>query len=351
MDYLLNLENNIRLRWKAFKFVEKSTLLFIIGMLVLGSLNTILTKVQDSVCVENCEQPNEHQVYFEQPLFQTFNMFIGEVICLLSWYIFYHNNESQRYLRVGDNELELTNSEDTVNETNYVNYLYLVFPTLCDCTSSMLMSIALVQISPSVFQMLRGSVVIFTAILSTFFLKMVYNVYKWVSLVVIFIGIVIVGYSNFEAQNNTILGLLLIILAQIFSACQSVLEEYIMEEYQITPLLAVGLEGVFGIIIISIVSVIFQLTDVYDILKGFEQFVSFPEIYWTSIGITLSIPVFNWCSLSVTKRLSSTSRTTIDIGRTILIWIFSLSVGWEILKKLQIIGFLITISGILYFNS
>ena len=124
-----------------------------------------------------------------------------------------------------------------------------------------------------------------------------------------------------------------------------------MEEYQITPLLAVGLEGIFGIIIISIMSVIFQLTDIYDILKGFEQFVSFPEIFWASVGITLSIPIFNWCSLSVTKRLSSTSRTTIDIGRTILIWIFSLSVGWEILKKLQIIGFLITISGILYFNS
>ena len=49
-----------------------------------GCANSLFTKYQDNQCVENCDDPNpSHRLLFEQPVFQTFQMFLGEV-CLWS---------------------------------------------------------------------------------------------------------------------------------------------------------------------------------------------------------------------------------------------------------------------------
>lgn len=47
---------------------------------MVGCANSIFTKYQDNQCVENCEDPNPaRRVLFEQPVWQTLQMFMGEV--------------------------------------------------------------------------------------------------------------------------------------------------------------------------------------------------------------------------------------------------------------------------------
>ena len=41
-----------------------STIFFITGLLICGTANTILTKLQDTVCVKNCDT---FPIYFQQP--------------------------------------------------------------------------------------------------------------------------------------------------------------------------------------------------------------------------------------------------------------------------------------------
>ena len=50
------------------------------GMLFTGTINTLLNKFQDLQCVADCDSAHPHT--FEQPLLQTLNMFVGEILCL-----------------------------------------------------------------------------------------------------------------------------------------------------------------------------------------------------------------------------------------------------------------------------
>lgn len=62
------------------------TQFLVTGMLISGVANTILNKLQDMQCVANCDDPSEAK-YFEQPVWQTLNMFVGESMCFLAVYI------------------------------------------------------------------------------------------------------------------------------------------------------------------------------------------------------------------------------------------------------------------------
>jgi drug/metabolite transporter (DMT)-like permease len=321
-----------------------STIFLIIGMLLTGSLNTILTKLQDSVCVDKCD--TEFPVYFEQPMIQTLNMFVGEIVCLL-WLLIYNNNSHNNYTLIDQNDDNVV----SVQNRSYMSFLLLFFPAVCDSMSSTLMNLGLMFTSASIFQMLRGSMVIFTGIISCIFLQTKYSLNQWLSLIVIFLGITVVGSSHLNNnEGNTFVGVLLIVSAQIFSASQYVIEEVILIKYNVEPLLAVGIEGIFGLIIMTIIAIIFQMTYYINTLDGLRQLVSYPMLYGPSIGIVISISLFNWFGLCITKNISSTSRATIDICRTLIIWCVSLTLQWETFKWLQIIGFLTMICGIFIFN-
>lgn len=337
-----------------FIYNNLSTILFINGMLICGTINTLLTKYQDSVCVESCDT---NPIYFQQPLLQTFNMFLGEITCLIV-YIFLFKNEYQLIEEPVEDifeieSIDIDSDSDNVNSSEN-KYMLLLFPALCDTISSTLMNVGLVYVSASIFQMLRGSMVIFTGLVSILFLNKSYTLKRWSGLCAIFFGLIIVGASNNNDSGNFI-GISLILLAQLFSASQYVIEEKILNNNNVSPLLAVGLEGIFGTIIIIIIMIICQLIGYnfgskHDILTGLYQVVMYPQIYLPSIFTIFSISLFNWFGLSITKNISSTTRSTIDITRTLLIWCLSLLFRWETFKWLQVVGFTTMISGIILFN-
>ena len=97
---------------------------------------------------------------------------------------------------------------------------------------------------------------------------------------------------------RTVLGVLLIAFAQLFTATQFVLEEFIMAKHTILPVKMVGWEGLFGfsvtIIGMPILYALFGLRDsgkngYFDIPYGAHQLFSKPEIWGTAIAIMFSI--------------------------------------------------------------
>lgn len=68
------------------------------------------------------------------------------------------------------------------------------------------------------------------------------------------------------------------------------------------------------------------------------------------LGSICSIAFFNFFGITITKHVSSTTRSTIDSTRTFLIWIVSLYLGWEHFKWLQMIGFVVLVAGSLISN-
>ena len=272
--------------------------------------------------------------------------------------------------------------------------LMLALPACCDITGTTLMNVGLLFVAASIYQMTRGALVLFVGLFSVLFLHRKLYLYQWSALFIVVIGVAIVGLAGAIAPNpqaqpeaksaldtglllireasdqvraaahtpealQTVLGVLMIAGAQIFTATQFVLEEWILEHYALEPLKVVGWEGIFGFVVTVVGMVILHFavgrTDqgrygYFDMVEGWREVVHYRAVAVSSVLIMISIGGFNFFGLSVTRSVSATARSTIDTCRTLFIWIVSLGLGWETFKWLQILGFVLLVYGTFLFN-
>jgi len=251
------------------------------------------------------------------------------------------------------------------------------------------MNIGLLYTPVSIYQMTRGALVLFVGVLSVVFLRRRLWLYQWCSLITVMAGVALVGLSGSlikdtikesplgnilrangnvapdpvdEPEATTVLvGVFFILFAQIFTASQFVLEEKIMGRYAVAPLVAVGFEGLFGLITILIFIPILSIPSVaarspfFDLTRGWHQTIDNPSVLWSGVVIAISISLFNFFGLSVTRHVSATARSLTDTCRTLAIWIVSLGLGWEKLlfpiSFLQVLGFSLLVYGTFLFNN
>ncbi|KAI8869614.1 hypothetical protein GQ42DRAFT_156059 [Ramicandelaber brevisporus] len=247
--------------------------------------------------------------------------------------------------------------------------LLVWIPALCDILATTLMNIGLLYTAASVYSMLRGSLVLFVGGFSILFARRVLRNDQWVALSLIFFGVGIVGVSSIIGNHSkqkvmveavdpgrAALGVFLIIIAQLFSASQFVVEERILADWTIAPAKVVGLEGTFGAItILSIMTAILVSSPssnggMLDVRAGWHQIISNPTLIWTFLVYMPVIAAFNFFGLMVTQNVSATSRSTIDACRTLTIWAISLGLGWEHFSWLQVVGFTLLVYGTFWYN-
>lgn len=258
----------------------------------------------------------------------------------------------------------------------------LGLPACCDIAGTTLMNVGLLFVAASIYQMTRGALVLFVGLFSVLFLKRRLYIYHWLSLVIVVAGVALVGLAGVISSGDqkasppqdpketlfalhlavrsvaaqaasaevlkTVVGILLIAFAQIFTATQFCLEEWILEHYALEPLKVVAWEGLFGFIVTVVVQVILHLSvgitpsgrqGFFDAEEGYRQIFTNRAIGISSLAIMVSIGGFNFFGLSVTRSISATSRSIIDTCRTLFIWLVSLGLGWESFKWLQVAGF------------
>lgn len=122
-----------------------------------------------------------------------------------------------------------------------------------------------------------------------------------------------------------------------------------LARYSVAPLVAVGFEGLFGAISILMLFPILSIPSIaesspfFDLPRGWDQTIHTPAVLISSIAIAISISMFNFFGLSVTRHVSATARSLADTCRTLAIWIVSLGLGWEKflipISFLQVLGF------------
>lgn len=103
-------------------------------------------------------------------------------------------------------------------------------------------------------------------------------------------------------------GVLFILFAQFFTAFQFVLEEKIMAQYSVEPLVAVGLEGMFGFLsVLAVMPILYLGKDAsvwLDLPRGWNQMIYTPAVAWSGAVVAVSIGFFNFFGLSVTRNVS-----------------------------------------------
>ncbi|KAK6455294.1 putative UDP-galactose transporter [Scheffersomyces xylosifermentans] len=348
--------------------------LVVVGTLITGAANSLFTKYQDNQCVRHCNSPDfsKHK-NFEQPAIQTFQMFVGEFAMILVFLFLNRYNK-----RRGDyTPLDGNATEGHQGRISLLQNIRLAIPALCDLCCTTLLNIGLIYVPVSIYQMMRGSVVLFVAIMSVLFLKRRITRLEWISLVFVTLGVFLVGLSGstkpepsepsgsalaVESSTMVLFGILLIVIGEVLQAFQFVIEEHILEKHPIVPLQIVYTEGFYGFSILFVVVVFLyfvvgavtpkaQFKDSpFNIVEAVSQVTGNREVLLSSVCIMISIAAFNYCGITITHQVSATARSTIDTCRTLLVWIVAILMGWESFHLLQCIGFAVLVFGTLCFN-
>lgn len=338
-------------------FTAYQTFLAVV-MVVTGSLNTLATKWAD-----RSHSPGRDGVdrEFNHPYVQALGMFLGELSCLLGFKILY-----VYYTRKDYTEDQLPPS---ISGNRNFRRSVFALPALCDLLATSTMYVGLNLTYASSFQMLRGSLIIFTAIMSVVFLKRKLKPYEYLGIAFVISGLTIVGVSDMlssgSSTKNTdhiIIGDVLIILAQIVTAAQMVLEEKFVNSQRVSPLQVVGWEGFFGFTTMAVLLVpmyfikvgngVFNNPEgqIEDAIDAWYQIKNNWQVACGFSGTIISIAFFNFAGVSVTKQISATTRTVLDSIRTIVIKIAGVALGWEKVDGIQLGGFTLLLIGMFLYN-
>jgi drug/metabolite transporter (DMT)-like permease len=301
--------------------------LLALGMLVAGTANTLTCKATLSTVSGGRSthhagsNPGCHLPYFRARTCAEFNhpilmaacMFSGEVLCLIVHYV-------SSACRPRDRQAEVPKH-------------IFALPAMADIIGTGIMYVGLTLTSASVYQMLRGSVIIFTSALSAIFLRRRQWGYHYVAMLTVFCGVLTVGGASSSdavesrrAGNGALLGNALVIISQIFTASQMVVEERFLTGYSLPALVAVGWEGVWGLSIITCILVALQHTAVgddgipiEDSVAAMHQIALEPKLLLLMGGNALSIAFFNFFGMSITKSSSAAYRMVLDSLRTLVV--------------------------------
>jgi drug/metabolite transporter (DMT)-like permease len=397
----------------------------VVGMVVMGSLNTILLKMQ----LETTALGIDGTVHkFAHPWFQTLNMFMGECLCLVVFYVGVsldkraalaqfqqegQNNAAEKFLR--GNTLRFTNlpDDDSVEDPSATSQqaaayasgtprtvarvvedeeskfkpMLMLLPGMCDLMGTTLSGVGLLMIPASIWQMLRGSIILFTGLLSRVVLKRTLHNYNYLGMAVVTAGLGLVGYAAVGTDpsdpNQTIgenlLGMGLVLLGMMLNAVQFVLEETMLKDKQYPPLKVVGWEGIWGASVTAFVALpicyfimvpepkdkfsgMYVLGHYENILDVFVMFSNNTALVMYSVSALFTIASYNYFGLSISQHVSSLTRAVLDSLRTIVIWAWFIFLyyynndndrgeEWTSNSWYEVAGFTILVTGTLIYSA
>ena len=128
-------------------------------------------------------------------------MFVGELMCL---FVYFGRKLTQKK-KTDEDEVPLSPGTQAAVETKLktsISPLLLAIPATFDICGSTLMFVALTQCAASIYQMMRGIIVLITAIMSILFLGNKQYCHHWSSLFVIVGGVAVVGLVGVISSSD-----------------------------------------------------------------------------------------------------------------------------------------------------
>lgn len=339
--------------------------LYVVGFLLFGCMNTLTTKIMFTHMSTGVDgEPRA----FKKPWFAVWAMFVGMSFNLIA-HVIYEWKERKNVTLV-----DADTPKSTL--TPLTRFLWVGVPAMFDLTTTGLSSIGLLYIPASVWQMLRGANIIFSAMFSVIFLGRKMRCFNWLGIVIVVTGIFLVGLANhlstINAQTGSgvdlanagvMFGMGMTVVAQLFSGGQVVTEEKLMKGLNVPKLQLVGYEGVWGTVVLLLLFPIMYYAPGND-AGSYENGVDTIEMIENSndlrnavLTYTFSCCCYNLCAVCVTGALSAVHRTMFMALRTLIVWVVDLTVhyvidptspwgeAWSPYSYLELFGFLVLVTG------
>ena len=308
---------------------------------------------------------------FSHGWFLNLVMFVGESMGIPVFYLFFNKKKSPKedtkivketHEEEDEEERKEEGKEEEEEKKPEINKFLLAIPGFLDTCSTGLANIGLILLPASIYQMLKGSLIILTFLMSKFIVKNKHTCDHYVAIPVSTTGVVLVGLSaylnadeksddtgNFSDAKTTLLGIVLMVIAMFILSIQFCFDEYFMRKYSCHPLICIGYEGIFGFFFNLLLCIIFYFIKcgsyedkeeppyfVKNMCTGDNDNVWRPEnivfAYRQLINnslLSILVPItiifmasFNIFGVSITKYGSATTRTVTDNCRSFLVWIF-----------------------------
>jgi len=381
----------------SYKKCGLTELLIFIAAIVCGTGCSICSKTMMSLHGEGLSGEIEP---FSKPIFQTLGMFVGMVFGLVMHavvlyfkipfpgYDIYHfagEDDAEATLEQGivaNEQSALLKKEESSGEPlkipNWM-YFFLIIPSIFDLGATALCMMGLRYLDVSIYQMLRGSGIIFVALMKQHVLRdRLYN-FQWVGVVWNVVSVVLVGATallNSADESHAdmkpgqaLMGVLLIMTGACVQALQFVFEEKVMTmDIPSPPLLLIGMEGLWGTVLCLIVVYPLAYYLPGDDHGSYED----PFNTWYMIKhnthIQLSFVVYfvlifgyNLFSVLVTFLLNSVWHAILDNFRPITVWsvdvfiyyCISMSFGEPLTQWswVQLVGMVVLLYGTAVYNA
>ncbi|KAF4666520.1 hypothetical protein FOL47_004060 [Perkinsus chesapeaki] len=353
---------------------DLSTAIWIFFVLGCGPLNTIISKIVfeiRSIGIQGFPKP------FHKPWFITTVMFLGMAPGIIVYIAKVLRNKAKRHHSARE---PLLRSAEPKSMPFWKAALYCALPASFDMIGTTVGYIGLLYNSPSVFMMLRGSIIVFSAILSVACLHRKLNAQNWFGVIICATAVTIIGVSNLCAQDSKevdssttadvtsvglmAFGMLMILLSQFIQALQVVTEEKFMKDMTIDPYCVVGMEGIWGTIymVCIVLPILYYIPgddagssentlDSLMLLRNSKKMQTFLSVYLVSIFFT------NCAAVIVTKILSAIHVTMFNAMQPAIVWFIGLftyylvnpeasfAEQWTSWSWLQLGGFLFLVYG------
>eukprot|EP00934_Nitzschia_sp_Nitz4_P008999 Nitzschia sp. Nitz4//scaffold4_size323378//121144//122799//NITZ4_000650-RA/size323378-snap-gene-0.416-mRNA-1//1//CDS//3329553369//8989//frame0 len=302
---------------------------------------------------------------FTKPIFQTFGMFVGMLFGLvMHWVVLYfkidfpgYHHKKEESTTSQNTSLPGSNYGSIVAETDPLvakkeeeesaesdglpvwMYWFLAIPAMFDLGATALCMMGLQYIDVSIYQLLRGSGIIFVALMKQHVLGDHLYSFQWVGVFFNVVSVFLVGgtailnehdqsESDDSKHGQALLGVLLVMCGAVVQAMQFVFEEKVMTmDIPAPPLLLIGMEGFWGTVLC--IFVVYPLAyflpgndhgSYEDFWNTFYMFMNNGIIQKAFVIYFFAIFMYNFFAVLVTYMLNSIWHAILDNFRPITVW-------------------------------
>jgi drug/metabolite transporter (DMT)-like permease len=387
--------------------MPKSTGMFEYGIF----LAALISGTGCSICSKTMMQMSStgksgHVEPFSKPIFQTLGMFVGMTFGLVMHAVVKHyriefpgythpppatttvqknSNSGSRTVSYGS--IPTTAVIQTRNEVPYWMLLFLAIPSIFDLAATALCMMGLQYLNVSIYQLLRGSGIIFVALLKQYWLDHPLYTFQWVGVSYNVVSVFLVSatavlgnqqqtqtsVNDVEGSTSAVVGVGLVLAGALVQALQFVFEEKVMtmDESAAPPLLLIGMEGLWGTVLCLFV--VYPLTTyvipgndfggVYeDMGNTFTLIANSSTIQWAFCFYFLIIFSYNLFAVLVTFCLNSIWHAILDNFRPLTVWSVGVSMyylgrsanfgePWTIYSWIQVLGMVVLLYGTAIYNA
>eukprot|EP01054_Gregarina_sp_Poly1_P001225 Gregarina_sp_Poly_1__1224@NODE_129_length_13257_cov_57_196588_g115_i0_p1_GENE_NODE_129_length_13257_cov_57_196588_g115_i0NODE_129_length_13257_cov_57_196588_g115_i0_p1_ORF_typecomplete_len793_score96_67SLC35F/PF06027_12/7_3e26CRTlike/PF08627_10/1_6e21Nuc_sug_transp/PF04142_15/5_2e20TPT/PF03151_16/2_6e11UAA/PF08449_11/2_6e10PUNUT/PF16913_5/1_1e07EamA/PF00892_20/4_2e05EamA/PF00892_20/1_1e03Mg_trans_NIPA/PF05653_14/4_5e02Mg_trans_NIPA/PF05653_14/0_00017DUF2306/PF10067_9/4_4e02DUF2306/PF10067_9/0_01 len=303
--------------------------LYVVPCVTCGVITVIAAKWMARQVVPACATCEPK--HFEAPCLQTLFMFLSESLCLVLYYA--DQFIAKRRVRGGG----VLDAMMEVDNRRQCNVWWWVSPSFLDFIGTTLCNTAYTYTYASSVQLLRNCIVVVMALSQWAIVKRALKWHEWLGVLILSGGITLTAVTACYAPDSSVatanqdaayIGVIFTVLGTCITSIQIIWEEFLYMKGYISPVQAVGVEGVAGVYFVLAVMPLLHEGKFEDILGNLARIRRSLSLRVATGLLIISAFVFNVTGLIVTRLAEARLRSVVFASRAPLVAIVEAVLQW-----------------------